>query len=273
MQDGILSDLSESFKSIVLDRFSSPLILSFSISWSIINFRLILIMFSGENIDKKLTLIDKYLFTPENHYLLYCFFYPFISSCLYVFIYPYFNRLILRFVLQRKLDEMKDKSDLEKSATFSFEDVQKLMGRHLKEIDSYKTRIKNLEQSESILQSQIDDLTKIKPETIDFDSDENTVKVASVESEPKPKYQELTNDMVNVINVLAHSENRGVRAMSAADITTSARIPVINTNIALDELQSRQLINKHTDLHSKVTYSLTKDGRISYIENMSKTDV
>lgn len=72
----------------VRERSTSPLFLSFCVSWCAWNYRFIVILFSDASVTKTFELIDRVAFPGEYDALLRGFLYPLISSIAFIYLYP-----------------------------------------------------------------------------------------------------------------------------------------------------------------------------------------
>ncbi len=111
-ENNLFEEYLKSAKDLVFERFSSPLIFSFTVSWLISNYKILMVIFTDQTnyfpLEHKIWLIGEYL-NWTNGLL-----YPMIASCFYTFLYPFLDNKISKFTLQRKLEKRNDIHALEK---------------------------------------------------------------------------------------------------------------------------------------------------------------
>lgn len=152
----MLDEASEFFKEIrlaITERLTSPLIGAYWISWVIFNFKFILIIFSGENLDKKLSLIHESFFSDTVAYAI-TYGAPVAMTAVFIFVYPYPAEFVYKFRLQfqRRLVQIKQK--IEDEQLLSTEDSRKLRLEIREKEQAFVTRLAEAEQ-------QIDDLRRV----------------------------------------------------------------------------------------------------------------
>lgn len=174
IESNFLEDLYGSARELVTDRFSSPFIFSFLVSWLIFNYRAVIIIFTNVSeklsIDFKLSLIHQSLISSsfnipslENTILLNAFIWPFLAACFYTFIYPFADYYITRFTLDRKVNIRNARTAAEGKIIYSQKDVQKIYQQHLRVEKDLATRLERSETTENQLRAVVNDLeAKIK---------------------------------------------------------------------------------------------------------------
>lgn len=174
IESNFLEDLYGSARELVTDRFSSPFIFSFLVSWIIFNYRAVIIIFTNVSeklsIDFKLSLIHQNLISSsfnipslENTILLNAFIWPFLAACFYTFIYPFADYYITRFTLDRKVNIRNARTAAEGKIIYSQKDVQKIYQQHLRVEKDLATRLERSETTGNQLRAVVNDLeAKIK---------------------------------------------------------------------------------------------------------------
>lgn len=72
----------------VTKRLSNPLLGSFAITWSLYNYKFLIVLFSSEDYQKKFSYIENVLYAPTTNPYNYLLFYPLIIASLFVFVAP-----------------------------------------------------------------------------------------------------------------------------------------------------------------------------------------
>lgn len=85
----MLDDITTTIKAQLYERATSPLLGSFIISWCVINYKVILIIFSSLAAPEKITYINMNLFASSSDYLIKGAFGPLLAALALILIYPY----------------------------------------------------------------------------------------------------------------------------------------------------------------------------------------
>ena len=169
VESNFLEDLYESARELVTDRFSSPFIFSFIVSWLVLNYQAVIVIFTEVSekfsINTKLDLIHQYLVNSsisvpslENSILLKAFIWPLIAACFYTFIYPFADYYITKFTLNRKVNIRNVRTRAEEKIIYSQKDVQKIYQQHLRVENDLTAQLKRAEITENQLRLLVNDL-------------------------------------------------------------------------------------------------------------------
>lgn len=88
----MLQEITTQIKAQLYDRARSPLWGAFVLAWCAWNFRTLLILFSGDTLELKISILDSIYQTPEI-YLTKGLLYPVLSAVVFIVFYPLFARL------------------------------------------------------------------------------------------------------------------------------------------------------------------------------------
>lgn len=115
----MLEDITNSAKTALVERFSSPLLGSFALAWCVWNYRFLVVLFSDASISQTFVLIDRVVFPDLATILGRGFVFPLLTACLYVFVYPYPARFVYEFTLrrQREINDVRRRIDEETPLT------------------------------------------------------------------------------------------------------------------------------------------------------------
>ncbi|MBB6154429.1 hypothetical protein HDC30_001637 [Pseudomonas sp. JAI115] len=115
----MLDDITTTIKAQLYERVTSPLLGSFLISWCLINYKLILILFSSLSAPEKITYIEFNLFSSVQDYMLKGVFFPLIATLAIILVYPYPAAKIYEISRnnRKKLKEIQQKIDDETPIT------------------------------------------------------------------------------------------------------------------------------------------------------------
>jgi len=149
-----MSSFTDAFNSMTVqlsERFSSPLMGGFLISWLLWNYRLVFVLFSGMDIELKFDYIDEFHFDSWYRLILQGFIYPLITSLIFIYLYPW--PALKTFEYYRKKQKLlRDKKlEIENSELLTVEQSVSLR----LEISSLKEKFHNeLSEKDKIIESQ-----------------------------------------------------------------------------------------------------------------------
>lgn len=250
----MVEEASEFFKDIrlaVAERLTSPLIGAYWISWFILNFKFFLIIFSGENIDRKLVLIHQTLFPDPLGYA-WTYGVPLIMTAAFIFIYPYPAEIVYKFRLQfqRRLTQIKQK--IEDETLLSVEDARKLRLEIREKEQNFVTRLAEAEQ-------QIDDLRRVN-ESLSARSGDQTNRAEKKPAKAPLTPAEIAGDQVVIIKPL-----NGLTAMETAVMT------VIASNVP-DTVSDDEIIRRVLEMHFSEADIKTRLRVLDAISSLMKKD-
>ncbi|MBA1293439.1 DUF3450 domain-containing protein [Pseudomonas lurida] len=165
----MLDDLTTAIKAQLYERATSPLLGSFLISWCIINYKVLLIVFSSLSGPEKITYINMNLFANKNDYLTMGFLFPLATSLALILIYPYPAAWIYKISRSHHKELKKIKQAIEDETPLTQKEGRELrtiairqqaaadvaIQKHLEEIKTLKTIISQLEPNNVQLADQI----------------------------------------------------------------------------------------------------------------------
>ncbi len=169
----MLDDIFKSIRAQLYERAVSPLMGSFVLSWSLWNYKFILLLFSEATIIEKYTLIEDVLFVTWPQILIGGFLGPLGTALFYLFIYPYPAKLVFKFSKNRQKEITNLKKEIEDETLLTIQESRTLrnairkMGDQFQEDFSGKDdKIKNLKEGLSSKDKKIKSLEH-KSENID----------------------------------------------------------------------------------------------------------
>jgi hypothetical protein len=168
--DSDLNLIGSDFRTLVLERISSPLIFSFLISWLIINSKIFLVIFSSLDVHAKIAYLEVYF--GGFHHLYYTLLYPFISMVFYVFFpYPQINTYTQKIVTRYKVKLNNDQKEIWGKALVSTDELQDIYARHGKIVTQLKNEIQDLKDREKQLEAQLSSKSELPLDNVDGDLD------------------------------------------------------------------------------------------------------
>jgi hypothetical protein len=252
--ENVFADFYNSTRDLIADRFSSPFIFSFVISWIIANYKIVMTIFTEQTdnftLDYKFWLIGEYLDLYK------CFFLPLLLATFYTFIYPYINNEIAKFTLKRKNDLKSSKIIIEKSSVKTEEEVEKIIEYYLKNERNNKAEINNLRSEIAIIQESRDllqaELLKYESENHkngvikvleDTRTNEERLKEAKPEAEAELEPQ-LDPVETFIVKVLGLAYNDKIDSIDEKKLLDNNKFNRTDMQIGIDALQNRGLIKR-----------------------------
>lgn len=132
----MITEAITNIKAVLYDRLSSPLFGSFILSWSLWNYKFILLITSSMPPTNKFFIIDTYIFYDKNHIFLNGFLYPLLTSSAIIFIYPYPSRYIYEFWLKKQKELLDIKQNIEGTSLLSLEQSRNIR-KEIAEVQIY----------------------------------------------------------------------------------------------------------------------------------------
>jgi hypothetical protein len=259
VEGSFLQDTFSSAKELITERFSSPLIFSFVISWSVINFKAIVITFtkvSGDfKIKDKLELISNIIgsstfLTLPHQWLIVLngFVLPLSIALIYVFIYPFIDLKITRFTLNRKKDLWNARVDAEEGIKYSAKDVKKLRKGYEedqldtnRQLNHLEATINLLRQENEVLKNQLETNEKVnasKEALLDKLEHENKGFVVDSDAFDIERTEQM------IIKILGDANDNNVEWVEEKKLLRTKNLTPTDVKIALDSLMSNKLVQR-----------------------------
>lgn len=234
------------------ERLSSPLIFSFSVSWLIINYRFILMMFSEESIIIKVQMLNIY---THEYGIPYLVLYPFAAMCFYVFLYPFIARPVNRFVQRKRIEIQVDNEMLAGQQIVTEERLKGIQARFYDEKQELTEENQRLSAALGEVQAKLDVLTSAQNKTLS--------------PEPKNEQPALDIDSASILLFLGDMENDGVDRLPFSNIYASSELPKVRAKLALERLIQGGYASTYSSGTTKYA-QLTNKGRAAYVASPSE---
>jgi hypothetical protein len=131
----------DGFLSALKDRVSNPLISSIIISWVLINYEFLFVVFSSDTAMSKIQLVNNQLYYDSSVKLLRWILLPVLLGCMYTFLYPYIDIKVSAFLERMKVRRAKDLLEISRLTPVSAEVQTQYFEEQDKEITHYKDRL------------------------------------------------------------------------------------------------------------------------------------
>lgn len=148
------------FISSVKDRFSSPLGFSIAISWVIINYEFLVVVFSGGSAMEKIQLINNQVYYSLGVKLWCWFLLPVLTGAAYIFIHPYIDIQVSSFLENRRCEKEKRLLEISRTIPIAAETQFEFFQKYDDALNQYKDRLqkvivnRNQEVSKLLIQSR-----------------------------------------------------------------------------------------------------------------------
>jgi len=224
-----VDDLIKSMKAHLYDRVSSPLMFSFLCSWGIWNYRLIIILLSGDSPERKFAQIEvlpaksfiaQFFTSPpsELYWLCIGFLGPLLTTLFYLLVLPKFEAMALKISLQKSVQLKEIKLDAENDTPLGQEESIQLreMVREAEEMrDSAIERqrrllLKDLEEKQAELNEERQDAER-KQQNLREQLDSTRAEVSALTQE-KITLENQLRDAENLVNTV-FALDQGARDM------------------------------------------------------------
>jgi hypothetical protein len=286
MINKVTEDVYQSFKGAIEERISSPLISSFSISWLIVNFKVVLFIFNSEDLNTKIGWLNFYFNTSSLWSLIYI---PLITSAIYIFIYPYIANKIAEFLTNRKLELHEYIVNAEGQQLVTEERLARMQFRHSKEKKELKDRVLELESIIEEMSIKLNSLESVKVDkgTIEVEDPIDNLKAIKtdwvenglpidVEVEINKFAQSygpnlgVSKECLMLVGSLAYLENIGMDYVYEKDLFNFAGYPILLGRDLLKRIVDKKWVATHPFTDGKVRVNLTDVGRVFGIELLKK---
>lgn len=152
----MIEDILQSAKQTAAERFSSPLIGAFLVSWAGWNWKFLVILFSDATVTTTFDLVHRLAFPDWTAILLKGFALPLITSLAYVFLYPYPARFVYEFTLMRQRETNETKQRVSNDTLLTLEDSIQLRSEIVNLDRRSRMEIKGLNEEIFSLKAALD---------------------------------------------------------------------------------------------------------------------
>ncbi len=139
----------------VQERLDNPLVGAYSLSWIVINYKFLMVLFSDSKPELKMALIEASVY-PDWISLLYCFVGPLVAAIVYIFILPYPAQFVMGFSLKRKRDAKLLRQKINDETPLTIEEAASLRKKFNDETRQYEKDIAEKESRIASLRGQVE---------------------------------------------------------------------------------------------------------------------
>jgi hypothetical protein len=271
-------DISNSLSAYLRSRLVNPIFGAYLVTWSVINFRLLLVLFGAGTWQEKIRYIDTRLYPEEWHWLVFGIAYPLGVAVLLVLGTPFINRWSTVFLRAREAETTRQLLVLQKETPMPKAEAAQLRRQLLAERES---RLEDQEQAEKLRMeqaAQIDLLLQENKKLKSANDGQAAIKTHdTTDLVVAPKTYEIReSDLIGVSQrVMAELMRRGITHLQATALFAVRNGENFNTNILanvmglserrvalvlLDQLKGLGLIESK-NFASTDTYQISSAGR------------
>lgn len=278
-----LDEITKDVKAFLYERLSNPFPLIFLVSWVIWNFRLVMMLFSGESVDTKFLFMDNHFQSTNSILMSYGIDYsgylfnalcaPLTLTLIYVFLTPIVSLPVYVFSLAIKKNMVNAKVKSESKHLMSVEDARVLRLKHAQmklkyetELDDANNQIETLSQELIKKQSQQAGWTTDAGDLPDSNI-EHELDIPESESLSKFSTHHLIDDTQHkILEVFANGDDEQI------ELTLITKLKPINRHIvkkALEELSNIGWLKPNVYLdEDRRAYRIMPTGRSYIVENI-----
>jgi predicted DNA-binding transcriptional regulator len=239
----MLSDLLQSTKETLTERLSSPLLGSFTIAWSLWNYKFLVILFSAESVTRTFELVDTVAFPDVSSVLLRGLLFPLLAALAYVFLYPYPARVIYGFTHRMRKATNRLRQQIEEETLLTVEESRKLRAQYIELEQLNQEKVDNLNSEIEKLKEALKNSGAVPRPTL---------------SAAERLYDELELSQLELLANLNAFDGRATEEF-LADFSQE---PKLKVQFDLGELVGRGFLERNYDKEADdYFYSFTHEGR------------
>jgi predicted DNA-binding transcriptional regulator len=250
----MFEEIINSSKVQISERLNSPIIGSFVASWSLWNYKFLVILFSEASVQKTFELIEAISFPDTASLVLRGVVFPALTAAAYIFLYPYPAKVVYEFTRKRQKEINDVRRRIEDETPLTLEesrkirsDVIRIEAEHSEEIDRKDREIERLKE-------EITSLRAPSPQHPLNSSSEDEEEEEVVESI-------VTPSQLSLLRQVELHKGKGFEKFLIARSAESQ----IQVEFDLGELVKRGLLTrKYSGAESDYYYQFTHEGR-SYL--------
>jgi hypothetical protein len=257
----MLADLLQSTRLSVKERLSSPLLGSFLISWTIWNWKFLVILLSADSVVSTFELARTHSFPDICAVLAFGILLPLASALAYVLLYPYPYRWVLEYSLKQQRLAAQVRQRIEEETPLTVEESRRIRVELVNMDRAHHQAVAELNEEIARLNAALDSATAELQKLINARDD--VVK-------PEAISPVFTATELEVLKVL----ERGGKEPFYDDVLKRVDGEKIEIEVAIGDLVANDIISKSSGSLSGLppTLSFTHKGRKAYLEARKRAD-
>lgn len=259
---GILKELVTGIRKQLSERLVSPLMPAFTISWLIVNYRLIVAILSDGSLESRLTFIDTNLYPTIQFTIVHGFLFPLAYAFVYIFAYPYPAKWIYKYSLKRQRELHEARQQAENSSVLTLEESQRLRTYYYDREASLQRLIQERQEETEQLRAKITELEKPQQQNKENITPERVpMRLLTA--------KELTENQAKVLGALSDAENKNREYSSEKDLLETLGYSMTDLRLILEELLMARFVSR--TFNNGYIYTLTHEGRKAIKEVVEQT--
>lgn len=246
----MVDEIVKSAKAQISERIASPLIGSFAISWSLWNYKFLMILFSAASVSQTFALINAIAFPTTWSLVINGVLLPAATAVAYIFVYPYPAKFVYEFTLrrQKKINEVRQR--IEDETLLTIEESRKIRAEVLQTEKAHQEIVDRLNGEISRLKLEMTtgqtELSPVQPTTSDYSR------------------QAVTPTQLALLKLLDKAGGKQEGNL----LIQSSKESKVKTEFDLGELVKLELIKKRYDQMSEAyMYEFLHEGRRVFLES------
>ncbi len=262
----MIEEMLSSVKSQIKERLGSPLMGAFILSWTIVNYRFIAVLWADMPVAERFEMIDTILYPDFSTRMWLLVGYPIIATITFIVVYPHLARWVFNYWRrqQNKLRELRQKIDGE--APVTKEESTRMWARFFEQEKKYEEQLSERDR----------EIIELKNELKLAISETQAVKSSSVEVTVQNHYPGEMQGFsltAGTILILMHEAEEAHQEITRdmLEKVLSKKHGVTPTRYELEKLEKNYLIRQYNDV-----FTLTEKGRkaiIDYLVAKKATDL
>lgn len=161
----MLEDFLKSAQTHVSERFSSPLMGSFVIAWSLWNYKFLVVLLSSASVSQTFKLIDTLVFPETQTLLVRGLLLPALSAAAYIFLYPYPAKVVYEFTRKRQKEINDIRRRIEDETPLTIEESRKIRSEVIRIENEHSQELDRKNRDIERLKAEVASLRSNAPET------------------------------------------------------------------------------------------------------------
>ena len=252
----MLSDILKSIHAQLYERAVSPLIGSFVLSWLIINYKFIMLLFSEFTLNEKYWAIDYWLYPDWMSVILFNVIYPLIAASFYIFVYPFFAQYAFEYSRKQHLKLINKKKEIDGQRLMDIDDSRALINKHYEMRREFESELDDRDSEITVLKSKLKENENLKESKKShlstLDSNENTMDIDSIHVSSN----NIPSEQIDMLLKISKGDNISERFLVDNFSGTPARSKYI-----LGELEEKGYVSRNKFANGEWAYSLRHKGR------------
>ena len=251
----MVDEIVKSAKAQLSERIASPLIGSFAISWSLWNYKFLVILFSAASVSQTFALVDIMVFPTTWSLILNGVLLPAATTFAYLFLYPYPAKYVYEFTRRRQKVINEVRQRIEDETPLTIEESRQLRAEVLQTEKAHQEVVDRL----------IGEISRLKIEMTNGQPETPSVAPAAEES----SQEAVTPTQLAVLKLLEKAGGK----MNEDILIKSSKESKVKTEFDLGELVKLEMIKKRHNIQTgENTYEFLHEGRRILLDSANNTE-